>query len=259
MGTAVQQGVAWGARAAEWSLIQEWQNRPAYEAVLDTYMPWREVRLLDVGCGSGAFASLAEASGARVVGIDASAEQIEIAERRVPDGAFRIGDMAHLPYVDGSFGIVTGINSFQYVDEPLDALVEAARVTRPGGRVIALLWGTADECDAALYLRTVHAMQPPATAAREPFALSQQGVMEELFAMAGLVACERQVVPCTWFYPDSAIALRGLLSTGPAVSAVECSGEEAVAEAVLESIDPFRCRGGAYLLRNTFHYLIGIR
>jgi SAM-dependent methyltransferase len=259
MGTAMQQGAAWGARAGDWSAVQEWKDLAAYEAVLDTCGPWREVRLLDVGCGSGEFASLAEAGGARVAGIDASPELIEIAEHRVPDGAFRVGDMEHLPYADGSFEIVTGINSFQYTAEPPDALAEAARVTRPGGRVVALVWGAADECDAASYLQAIHAMQPPEAAAPEPFALSTPGVLEELLARAGLTACERHMAPCTWFYSDSAAALRGLLSTGPAATAIERLGEDAVKETVLESIRSFRCRSGIYLLRNTFQYLIGTR
>src|SRR5437763_1872773 len=259
MGTAMQQGAAWGMRAADWSAVQEWKARPAYEAVLDACAPWRETRLLDVGCGSGAFASLADAAGARVAGLDASAELVEIAESRVPDGAFRVGDMADLPYADGSFDLVVSIDSLPYAAVPLAALFEAVRVTRPGGRVVVLVWSSSEECDAAAYLRTVHSLRPVAAFAPEPFALSPPGVMEDLLALAGLSVSERQTVPCTWFYADEDTALRGLLSSGPAVSAVGSFDEDAVREAVLESILPYRCDGGAYLLRNTFRYLVGTR
>jgi hypothetical protein len=112
---------------------------------------------------------------------------------------------------------------------------------------------------ALVCLRAIHALQPPSAATPEPFACSAPGVMEELLAMAGLVGCERQSLPCTWFYPDTAAALRGLLSSGPAVIAIGHSGEDAVREAVLEAIRPFRVPGGIYLLHNTFHCLIGIR
>jgi SAM-dependent methyltransferase len=259
MTTAMQQGTAWGTRADDWSAGQEWRDHPAYEALLGKCEPCREVRLLDVGCGSGHFASMAEADGAWVAGIDASLALIEIAERRVPHGAFRVGDMEHLPYGDCSFGIVTGINSFQYAADPMSALVEAVRVTRFGGRLVVLVWGPEDECDAAEYLQAIHAMQPPGAAAPEPFALSRPGMLEQLLTEAGLAACERYKVRCTWVYSDSSAALRGLLSTGPAITAIEQSGEGAVGEAVLKSIRSYRCRSGMYLLRNTFHYLVGTR
>jgi SAM-dependent methyltransferase len=259
MGTATLQGRLWGARAGDWSVVQEWEGRPVYQVVLDEYGPWHDVTLLDIGCGSGGFASMAAARGARVAGIDAAPELIEIAECRASDGAFRVCDMEELPYADASFAVVTGMNSFQYAGEPPHALAEAARVTRPGGRVLAMVWGTESECDATPYLRAVEAKLPPGPESPGPFALSEPGVLEGLFAQAGVTVDERRVVECSWFYSDETTALRGLLSAGPAVSAINHSGEQAVSEAILEAIAPFRCRSGMYLLRNNFHYLVGTR
>jgi SAM-dependent methyltransferase len=259
MGTAIAQGQLWGARAYDWSVVQECEARPAYRVILDDCGPWSGKTVLDVGCGSGEFASLVAAAGARVTGIDAAPELVEIAEYRVPDGVFRVGDMAELPYADASFDAVTAVDSLRYAAEPLSALAEAARVVRPGGRVLVLIWGTADECDAAPYLEAVAAKLPPAPEAPGPFALSGPGDLEALFGQAGLAVGNRRVVECSWFYSDENTALRGLLSTGPAVSAINHSGEDAVRDAVLASIAPFRCRSGMYLLRNKFHFMIGTR
>jgi SAM-dependent methyltransferase len=202
---------------------------------------------------------MAAGYGARVAGIDAAPDLIEIAECRAPNAAFRVCDMADLPYADSSFTIVTGINSFQYAVDPASALAEAARVTRPGGLILAMVWGAANECDATPYLRAVEASLPPVPKLPGAFALSEPGVLEDLFAQAAVKVRERRVVECPWFYSDETTALRGLLSAGPAVSAIRYSGEDVVSDAVRAAIAPFRCRSGMYLLSNRFDLVIGTR
>src|SRR5690349_9057544 len=92
MSTATAPEQRWRTRADDWAAIQEWTSRPLYDAVLDELAPWAATTtLLDLGCGSGGFASLAAARGARVAGVDRAPELVEIAERRVSSGAFRVG------------------------------------------------------------------------------------------------------------------------------------------------------------------------
>jgi len=254
MGTATVQGQLWGARADDWAAIQEWAVRPVYEAILDELGPWHGRTLLDVGCGSGGFASLAAACGARVAGVDAAPELIDIAERRVASGAFRVGEMEHLPYADSSFSVVSGVNSFPYAADPGRALAEAARVVRPGGKVVAMLWGTADECEAAGYFAALARLLPePVT---HPFALAGPAGLTRLFEGAGIEPAERRIVTCPWYYPDLETAVRGLLSGASAVRAIGHSGEDTVAAAVGESIEPYRRHDGSYLMRNVFHYAV---
>jgi SAM-dependent methyltransferase len=256
MGTATVQGQLWGSRAEDWAAIQEWAVRPVYDAVLDELGPWHGKTILDVGCGSGAFASLAAARGARVAGVDAAPELVDIAERRVATGAFRVGEMENLPYANSSFNVACGMNSFQYAANPARALSETARVVRPGGSVVAMVGGTADECEAAAYMAALGGLLPsPPDPVAGPFALAP-GALETLFAAAGLSAGELRAVACPWYYPDERTALRGLLSAGPAVRAIGHSGEDAVMAAVLAAIAPYRCGNGSYLLRNTFHYTV---
>lgn len=235
MGTAtvpVHRPPQWSGHAHDWATVQEWQARPLYEAVLDELAPWQETTLLDLGCGSGGFASLAAARAARVAGVDTTPELIDIAERRLPTGAFRVGDLARLPYADGSFSVVTGLNSFQYTADPAATLAEAARVTRPGGALVVAVWAPADECDAA------------GLGCTETFALSDPGMLEDLFAVAGLAAGSPNTVACPWRYRDVETAVRGLVSAGVSAGTVR------------EAIASYRVDDGSYLLRNAVRYAV---
>ena len=99
-GSAGIQGRLWGARAADWAQYQEPTGTSLFEAVLDAANVGPKVAILDVGCASGVALSLAARRGARVSGIDAAAELIEIARTRVPEGDFRVGEQEDLPYAD---------------------------------------------------------------------------------------------------------------------------------------------------------------
>jgi SAM-dependent methyltransferase len=228
-----------------------------YDAVLRKVSLKRGTRLLDAGCGSGQFAQLASARGAKVTGLDASPAFVEIARARTPDGDFRVGELESLPYADDSFDLVTGFNSFQFATNPVNALREARRVARRGGTVVIVTWGKPEDCEAAEYLGALSALLPPAPAgAPGPFALSAPGALEDLVATAGLRPAEAVMVDCIWSYPDLETALRGLLSAGPAIKAIRHAGEAAVRDGVTEAIRQFRTTRGEYELENTFRYLV---
>ncbi|MDB5074183.1 MAG: UbiE/COQ5 methyltransferase [Chloroflexi bacterium] len=101
--------------------------------------------ILEVGCGLGdmarALAPLVGAAG-RVVGVDNSETMIRLAQQRTSqdDGpiTFRRGDIMALDFPDGEFDRARVEQVLQHVAEPGRAVAELARVTRPGGRVVAL-------------------------------------------------------------------------------------------------------------------------
>jgi SAM-dependent methyltransferase len=256
-GTAALQGRLWGARTDAWARIQQYTTRPSWTAVLADLAPTSGKSLLDVGCGAGGFAELAAHAGAAIAGIDAAQQMIEHAQRLVPDASFRVGDLQDLPYPDGSFDAVTGFNSFQYAADPVVALREAARVTKPGGHVVAMIWGTAGECEAAAYLGAIGRLLPaPPPRAPGPFALSEPGVLEALLTKAGLTPTPRHVVSAPWEYPDEVTMLDALMSSGPAAAAIENTSERAVRQAVRDACARYRRGDGSYRMENTFHHIV---
>lgn len=99
--------------------------------------------LLDVGCGPASItADLAErVAPGRVVALDAAAGALEAAratlrERRLSEQVeVTSGDVMALPFEDASFDVVHAHQVLQHLADPVGALAEMRRVTRPGGIV----------------------------------------------------------------------------------------------------------------------------
>jgi SAM-dependent methyltransferase len=256
MGTAKFQGEIWGMRARDWAEVQEGVANPLYEAVLSKTAIGEGTSVLDIGCGSGIFCEMAAKRGARVSGIDAAESLLAIAQERVREGDFRKGEMEVLPYADQTFDVVTGFSSFQFASSPVNALREARRVSRTGTVVIAV-FGKREENESAAYIAALGSLlPPPPPGAPGPFALSADGALEALATEAGMIPGIVETVDCPWEYPDAKTALRGLLSTGPAIRAIQHTGEDVVRDVVLSVIAPFKIDLGGYRLKNNFRYMI---
>jgi ubiquinone/menaquinone biosynthesis C-methylase UbiE len=101
------------------------------------------MRVLDVGCGSGAITrGIAQyvQPGGSVLGIDTNAELIALAaeaSEHLPNLALNITDIRHLGAA-GDFDVVTAARVLQWLPDPEAALSEMVRATRPGGLVVVL-------------------------------------------------------------------------------------------------------------------------
>ena len=133
---------------------------------------------------------------------------------RLPDTRLAHGDLEQLPFEDDAFDIATGFNSFQYAADPIGALQEARRVTKPGGQVFVMTWSEPAGMEAAALVADLKPLLPPPPAgAPGPFALSEPGKLEALAASAGLTPLEVLDVDAPWSYPDLATAQKGLGSS----------------------------------------------
>jgi ubiquinone/menaquinone biosynthesis C-methylase UbiE len=93
----------------------------------------------DLGCGTGQVAEALAPFVSRVVAVDASADMLEAARLRLRDVRnveFRRGGLEHLPLSDASLDAACMVLVLHHVAEPTRVLSEAARVVKPGGRVL---------------------------------------------------------------------------------------------------------------------------
>ena len=96
------------------------------------------MRVLDLAAGTGASTKPFADAGAETVACDFSAGMLTEGRRRHPELTFVAGDALRLPFGDDAFDVVTISFGLRNVADVEAALVELARVTTPGGRLVIL-------------------------------------------------------------------------------------------------------------------------
>jgi ArsR family transcriptional regulator len=132
------------------------ENAARWHEIRSLHVPEREVEatllrllpetgvedLLDVGTGTGRMLELFGGRVAHAVGIDASREMLAVARSNIERAGLqarcqvRQSDMYRIPFPERSFDAVLLHQVLHYAEEPAAALAEAARVLRPGGRLL---------------------------------------------------------------------------------------------------------------------------
>ncbi len=148
---------AWNA--AEYAANSAVQQSWARELIARLRLGGAE-HVLDVGCGDGKVtAEIARMlPRGRVLGVDASADMIAFARRTFPAGQtpnldFQLCDARTLGTVAGPFDLVFSNAALHWVDDHEAVLHGAARVLRPGGRLVISCGGKGNAHDVFLALR----------------------------------------------------------------------------------------------------------
>lgn len=205
------------------------RRRASFEALA----PGPGDHILDIGCGNGlmtAELALAVGESGRVHGIDPSAEMLAVARTRssdVPWVTFHEADAAKLPLPDQCADGAVALQVFEYIADIGPALAEAARVLRPGARLVigdmlfsTLHWASDDpvrmnRMDRSWASHVAHSDLPPLL----PTAMAEAGFVVE------------DVSPLTFLdhrlRPDGIAAMMMILMERFAVTNGHVSPEEA--------------------------------
>jgi trans-aconitate methyltransferase len=108
--------------------------------LLELLLPRPSEHVLDLGCGTGDLTAKLAASGAHVVGLDASGDMLSEARRKYPSLSFRLGDGQELDY-DQTFDAVFSNATLHWMPRAGDVAAGVARALRPGGRFVAEFGG----------------------------------------------------------------------------------------------------------------------
>jgi SAM-dependent methyltransferase len=118
------------------SLIQFLASRYFHRSAADR----KAIRVLEVGCGSGANLWMIAKEGFDAYGIDSSREGIALAQNHLKEkwnvaADLRVGSMIELPYPDAYFDAVVDVVSLQHLclTDSVKALTEIGRVLKPVG------------------------------------------------------------------------------------------------------------------------------
>jgi SAM-dependent methyltransferase len=256
IGSATRWGPLWGARPEDWALSED-QQTPTYEEAIRRIGLEPGQRVLDIGCGAGAFLRLVAELGAEPFGIDASTELIEFARERSPGADLRVGEMEDLPYDDDTFDLVAGFNSFFFANDMVAALREAGRVAKPGAPVVIQVWGAHERCDLEAMKQVARPFLPPRPPDAPPDPeLSQPGALEGLATRAGLTPASEFDVTWAFEYRDPETLGRALVAVAGLATLAGPEREHELRTAIVDGLAAYRTAEGGYSLSNEFHYLI---
>jgi ArsR family transcriptional regulator len=133
------------AQAGHWDEVRSLyvDDAKVESALLRAFGEHPPRNLLDIGTGTGRVLQVVAPRIGFGLGIDLSREMLSVARANLDRTSLRNcqvrhGDMYHLPLPDGSFEAATMHNVLHFADDPGAALAEAARILRPGGRLVVI-------------------------------------------------------------------------------------------------------------------------
>lgn len=176
------------SQAEQWDAIRALHiDEPVVEAAASELLAERPLgTLIDIGTGTGRMLELFGGRAAHAIGVDRSPEMLRLARAKLVqarvDAELRQGDMYALPFADRCADTVVLHHLLHFAQAPDRTVEEAARLLRPGGRLL-LVDFAAHRLDA---LRAEH------NHVRLGFDDAQ---IDRWFAAAGLTMAERRVLP----------------------------------------------------------------
>ncbi|MFF3207176.1 class I SAM-dependent methyltransferase [Streptomyces sp. NPDC002962] len=268
-----------GARARDWSEIQERMLVPLYEAVYERLDVGPGTRLLALGCGSGLALLMAASRGAAALtGVEPSSpERLALARERLlskeageraagargDGGGIRLTD--RLPKDTAgpgtrAYDLVTAFEPIGCLAGDADGLGGLLAATTPlaarGAPVVLVGWGPPERCATSAVLRIATKLAEPLRGGTVRLRPALRDDLEEVAGRAGLRPDGSGRVACPFGYADVESALKGLLSTGLFDAAVAATDQAQVDKELTEALHPFRRPDGTVWMPNVFRYLI---
>ncbi len=256
--TDTSQHALWNGPAGEaWVDAQRLLDQmfaPLADHLLAAIPPGDDLRVLDVGCGTGAVAlGMAGCLGpeAHVTGVDISAPMIALARERAQRAGlaveFIVADAQRHAFAPESLDRIVSRFGVMFFDDPAQAFGQLQRATRRGGVLQALAWRGADE---NAFMTTAERAAAPwlTLPPRQPgapgqFAFADQARVEQILGDGGWEDIELLPldVVCRIDRADLAtyVSLLGPVGSALRNNDLAADGRTKVLEEVLHAFEPF--------------------
>jgi ubiquinone/menaquinone biosynthesis C-methylase UbiE len=152
-----------------------------------------DARVLEVGCGDGRVTAMYDDATRFTVGLEPERGALAEARQLTSDACFVCGSGTALPFAAASFDVVLFTLSLHHNPDPAAALIEAARTSAPGGKILVLDPSPRSEiqrlCNA--FYNENHRLEAAARA----------------MTQSGLDIVGRESFETNWFFPDAQAVL----------------------------------------------------
>jgi SAM-dependent methyltransferase len=234
----------------------EWWDDAFTDFLVERLRPRAGNRILDVGCGTGTAElrlSRLRLSQVTLVGLDRMADRTAVAERKADAhnlrASFAAADAVHIPFPDATFDSTFCVAVLQHIPEAAEALREFARVTRPGGRILAVepdnaarYWYSSSEAGMAAFRAAQGFFDALSKSRGDTFEPRIGPRLPSLFAEAGVEPLEVQLFPVS------------ISRLGPPEEKIWSARTRAVEADIASSSDPAVKRAGEDYLRALSEY-----
>jgi SAM-dependent methyltransferase len=223
----------WIAAASGWRrwfdvVEAEGAGRAITRALLEQARLRRGDVVLDVGSGYGepGLSAAAEVGeDGHVTCLDISGDMLAFAEERA-----RAAGLAHVAFIEadteaaelepGHYDVVLSRAALMYASDPLEALRRLRGALRPGGRLAVAVWGTPDKVAFSAPVPVIVealGIEPP-SGGPGPFALGEQGALEDLVRRAGFAGVVAGTAVGVYELADRDASTRWLRDVAPPIS-----------------------------------------
>jgi SAM-dependent methyltransferase len=221
-------------------------------------------RVLDVACGTGIVArTVADlARPADVVGVDLNQAMLTVARRVRPDIEWRHGDVAALPFPDGSFDVVVCQMALMFFPDRPGALREMGRVATAGGPVAVLVPSHLDQQAAYgpfVEMAARHAGPEARSLLSSYFLCGDIDQLAALFDEAGLVVTMTRTEHGTMRFPSVDVAVATEVNSTPLGERLTPEVYDLILSGAREVMAPFTSDDGALEMPFASHIVVGRR
>jgi ubiquinone/menaquinone biosynthesis C-methylase UbiE len=244
----------WERVANQYESVWSSLTKKFVEPLLNSIGEMKDMKLLDIACGTGLIANGAFQSGAHPVGIDFSKEMISIAKKKYPEIEFIEGDAQALPFTNESFDCIAMNFGLLHMPDPDQALREANRVLKHEGRFGFTAWAPPEISDGSRIMKNAIEkfgnMNVDLPEGPPYFRFSDEDEVRKALAAAGFnessMRFETQTVH--WHVPTDTFLFEAELNAGVRTAALLARQDPAQLEAIRRevklSMEKYRVESG---------------